>query len=80
MLFPSELQLRIEKSARTKSIKPTQIFAPLDSDNCDQWMRPTNLEQLLTIKSKYPDAKLVCGNSEIGKKCGHGTIKLKSAA
>ncbi|KAJ9082725.1 hypothetical protein DSO57_1001796 [Entomophthora muscae] len=30
------------------------------------WFRPTQLQELLVIKSKYPEAKLVGGSSEIG--------------
>lgn len=30
------------------------------------WIEPTNLEELLNVKSTYPNAKLVGGNSEIG--------------
>ena len=30
------------------------------------WHRPTSLEELLVLKSKYPHAKLVNGNTEVG--------------
>ena len=30
------------------------------------WHRPTSLEELLVLKSKYPQAKLVNGNTEVG--------------
>ena len=30
------------------------------------WFRPVNLEQLLKLKSKYPDSKIVSGNTEVG--------------
>ena len=30
------------------------------------WHRPTSLEELLALKSKYPQAKLVNGNTEVG--------------
>ena len=32
------------------------------------WYRPTSLDDLLTLKSTYPDAKLVIGNTEVGRK------------
>ncbi len=63
--------MRIEKNAHSKTFKQTTIFAPLEDNNCYQWMRPVNLQQLLTIKSEHPAAKLVCGNSEIGKTVNH---------
>ena len=31
------------------------------------WIRPTTLEELLELKMKHPQAKLVIGNTEIGK-------------
>ncbi|KAK9157741.1 hypothetical protein Scep_004315 [Stephania cephalantha] len=31
-----------------------------------KWYRPMNLQNLLDLKSRYPDAKLVVGNTEIG--------------
>jgi xanthine dehydrogenase/oxidase len=30
------------------------------------WFRPTNLTQFLELKNKYPDAKVVSGNTEVG--------------
>ena len=38
------------------------------------WLRPTALEDLLHLKNKFPDAKIVVGNTELGvevkfKKC-----------
>ena len=38
------------------------------------WHRPSSLEELLSLKGKYPGAKIVVGNSEIGKLL---IIKLK---
>lgn len=32
-----------------------------------EWFRPTGLQTLLELKDKYPQARLVCGNTEIGK-------------
>lgn len=31
------------------------------------WHRPTSLPELLNLKSQYPEAKLVIGNTEVGK-------------
>ena len=31
------------------------------------WYRPTTFQELLHLKSKFPHAKLVIGNTEIGK-------------
>lgn len=33
------------------------------------WYRPTSLSELLHLKSKYPQAKIVNGNTELGKQC-----------
>eukprot|EP01065_Artemidia_motanka_P006570 TRINITY_DN1321_c6_g1_i1.p1 TRINITY_DN1321_c6_g1~~TRINITY_DN1321_c6_g1_i1.p1 ORF type:complete len:1373 (+),score=457.81 TRINITY_DN1321_c6_g1_i1:112-4119(+) len=30
------------------------------------WYRPVRLSELLELKAKYPDARLVCGNTEVG--------------
>ncbi|KAG8443857.1 hypothetical protein GDO86_009156 [Hymenochirus boettgeri] len=30
------------------------------------WFQPSNLKELLALKSQYPDAKLVVGNTEVG--------------
>jgi len=30
------------------------------------WIRPTTLQELLELKEKYPTAKLVVGNTELG--------------
>ena len=40
------------------------------------WLRPTSLEDLLYLKQKYPEAKIVIGNTELGveikfKKCNY---------
>ena len=31
------------------------------------WHRPTSIAELLNLKSQYPEAKLVIGNTEVGK-------------
>jgi xanthine dehydrogenase/oxidase len=40
------------------------------------WLRPTSLKDLLHLKLKYPEAKIVVGNTELGveikfKKCNY---------
>ncbi|VAH17397.1 unnamed protein product [Triticum turgidum subsp. durum] len=54
LIFPPELQLR--------------KFMPLKLNgfNGIRWYRPLKLEQLLYLRSCYPDAKLIIGNSEVG--------------
>ncbi|XP_051208920.1 xanthine dehydrogenase [Lolium perenne] len=54
LIFPSELQLR--------KVMPLK----LNGSNGIRWYRPVKLEQLLHLKSCYPDAKLIIGNSEVG--------------
>lgn len=43
-------------------------FEPLELNGSQGtvWYRPTSMESLLKIKKKYPTAKLVVGNSEVG--------------
>ncbi|KAJ7468729.1 Molybdopterin-binding domain of aldehyde dehydrogenase-domain-containing protein [Mycena latifolia] len=53
-----------------------QALAPLKFGSpARQWLRPTTLDQLLAIKARYPDAKLVGGSSEIQIE-----VKIKAAA
>ncbi|XP_068641785.1 xanthine dehydrogenase 1-like isoform X2 [Aristolochia californica] len=54
LIFPSELLRR--------KITPLNLygFGGL------KWYRPTRLQHVLDLKSRYPDAKLVVGNTEIG--------------
>jgi len=62
LIFPSELQLR--------KIMPLK----LDGVGGIKWYRPIDLRHLLNLKSRYPDAKLVVGNTEVGIE-----MKLKNA-
>lgn len=32
-----------------------------------KWFRPVTLQELLLLKTVYPDARLVVGNTEVGK-------------
>uniref|UniRef100_A0A453N4W6 FAD-binding PCMH-type domain-containing protein n=1 Tax=Aegilops tauschii subsp. strangulata TaxID=200361 RepID=A0A453N4W6_AEGTS len=54
LIFPPELQLR--------KIMPLR----LNGFNGVRWYRPLKLDQLLQLKSCYPEAKLIIGNSEVG--------------
>ena len=55
-IFPPELQLNVNLD---------QQFLTFSSDRV-RWFRPTTLPQLLDLKQKYSDAKLVVGNTELG--------------
>ncbi|KAK8445619.1 hypothetical protein SEVIR_9G359200v4 [Setaria viridis] len=54
LIFPPELQLR--------KVMPLK----LNGFNETRWFRPLKLNQVLHLKSCYPDAKLIIGNSEVG--------------
>ncbi|KAG2539900.1 hypothetical protein PVAP13_9NG506500 [Panicum virgatum] len=54
LIFPPELQLR--------KVMPLK----LKGYNEIRWFRPLKLNQVLHLKSCYPDAKLIIGNSEVG--------------
>ncbi|KAL6564721.1 xylitol dehydrogenase [Orobanche minor] len=54
LIFPPELQLR----------KLTDLC--LKGPNGLKWYRPLKLQHVFDIKSRYPDAKLVVGNTEVG--------------
>lgn len=53
-IFPPELTLR----------KP--IFLNLSGFNGLKWYRPLSLKQLLELRTRYPNGKLLVGNTEIG--------------
>ncbi|KAK4419558.1 Xanthine dehydrogenase 1 [Sesamum alatum] len=54
LIFPPELLLR----------KLTNLC--LNGSNGLKWYRPLNLQHVFDIKARYPDAKLVVGNTEVG--------------
>lgn len=54
LIFPPELLLR------------QRVPLSLSGFGELKWYRPLKLHQVLELKGKYPDAKLVVGNSEIG--------------
>ncbi|XP_022782226.1 xanthine dehydrogenase/oxidase-like [Stylophora pistillata] len=54
-IFPPELMLPDANKPRLLHIRGDLVT----------WIRPTTLEELLELKAKYPQAKLVIGNTEI---------------
>ncbi|GMP88084.1 hypothetical protein CsSME_00040193 [Camellia sinensis var. sinensis] len=54
LIFPSELVLR------------KLTYLSLKGSGGLKWYRPLRLQHVLDLKSRYPDAKLVIGNTEIG--------------
>ncbi|KAF5273883.1 hypothetical protein FQA39_LY00998 [Lamprigera yunnana] len=55
-IFPPELKIYDNLDAQYL------IFKGIDVS----WFRPTTLNELLDLKAKYPDAKIVVGNTEVG--------------
>ncbi|XP_065071577.1 xanthine dehydrogenase/oxidase-like isoform X2 [Rhopilema esculentum] len=55
-IFPAELQLRSDYDEEPLVFRGKHMH----------WYRPTTLHNLLTIKSEYPHAKIVVGNTELG--------------
>ncbi|CAH3019046.1 unnamed protein product, partial [Porites evermanni] len=56
VIFPPELMLKGAAKPKTLFIKGQKTT----------WIRPTTLQELLELKEKYPTAKLVVGNTELG--------------
>ncbi|XP_022094633.1 xanthine dehydrogenase/oxidase-like [Acanthaster planci] len=56
-IFPPELMLRHRE-------EPTKLLKFVSEQIT--WFRPVTVQQVLDIKDKYPEAKMVVGNSEIG--------------
>ena len=52
-------------SAELESTLPLTV-APVYENGSQRFFRPTNLAELLTLKSEHPDARLVAGATEIG--------------
>ncbi|KAL4238443.1 hypothetical protein ACF0H5_003151 [Mactra antiquata] len=55
-IFPPELQTSSKFDSQSLVYKGERVT----------WYRPTSLNELLDLKSSYPDARLVVGNTEIG--------------
>jgi len=60
-IFP---KLLLKQSKKGKFRK----LVHFSSDACT-WFRPVSLKGLLNLKTKYPNAKLVSGNSKLGAEC-----------
>ncbi|RDD44277.1 Xanthine dehydrogenase/oxidase [Trichoplax sp. H2] len=56
LIFPPELMV-----TRDMPVESLRIVG-----NTMTWFRPSSLEELLLLKKKYPRAKLVVGNTEVG--------------
>nr|GMD12939.1 xanthine dehydrogenase 1-like isoform X1 [Ipomoea batatas]GMD16352.1 xanthine dehydrogenase 1-like isoform X1 [Ipomoea batatas] len=54
LIFPPELLLR------------KMTYLSLSGSNGLKWYRPLKLQEVLDLKARYPTAKLVVGNSEVG--------------
>lgn len=54
LIFPPELLLR------------KQMYLKLSGSGDLKWYRPLKLQHVLDLKTRYPDAKLVIGNTEVG--------------
>ncbi|KAF5273884.1 hypothetical protein FQA39_LY00999 [Lamprigera yunnana] len=55
-IFPPELKIYDNLDAQYLTFKSKDV----------SWFRPTTLNELLDLKAKYPDAKIVVGNTEVG--------------
>lgn len=51
----------------------SQLESKFDEENLEfrservTWYRPTSLDELLRLKTEHPSARLVVGNTEVGK-------------
>ena len=64
-IFPPELRLDPKTFSTQSLVFKSELML---------WLRPTSLKDLLHLKLKYPEAKIVVGNTELGveikfKKC-----------
>uniref|UniRef100_A0A8C3L9W2 Xanthine dehydrogenase/oxidase n=1 Tax=Chrysolophus pictus TaxID=9089 RepID=A0A8C3L9W2_CHRPC len=56
-IFPPELMTQRNKEQKQVCFKGERVM----------WIQPTTLQELVALKSQYPNAKLVVGNTEVGK-------------
>ena len=56
-IFPPQLQLSDALDQQSLVFKSDRVT----------WFRPTTLNELLSLKHQYPDARLVVGNTEVGR-------------
>ncbi|XP_052756118.1 xanthine dehydrogenase-like [Galleria mellonella] len=64
-IFPPELKLNNSYSESYLMFKGENVI----------WIRPQNLEDLIVLKNKYPNSKIVIGNTEIGVEMKFKKIK-----
>uniref|UniRef100_A0A8C2TWT8 Xanthine dehydrogenase/oxidase n=1 Tax=Coturnix japonica TaxID=93934 RepID=A0A8C2TWT8_COTJA len=57
-IFPPELMTQRNKEQKQVCFKGERVM----------WIQPATLQELVALKSQYPNAKLVVGNTEVGKK------------
>ncbi|XP_053917784.1 xanthine dehydrogenase/oxidase isoform X2 [Cuculus canorus] len=55
-IFPPELMIQCKKQQKQLCFKGERVT----------WIQPTTLKELVALKSQYPNAKLVVGNTEVG--------------
>uniref|UniRef100_A0A8C0FYR7 Xanthine dehydrogenase/oxidase n=1 Tax=Bubo bubo TaxID=30461 RepID=A0A8C0FYR7_BUBBB len=55
-IFPPELMTQSNKQQKQLCFKGERVM----------WIQPTTLKELVALKSQYPNAKLVVGNTEVG--------------
>uniref|UniRef100_A0A8C0VD11 Xanthine dehydrogenase n=1 Tax=Cyanistes caeruleus TaxID=156563 RepID=A0A8C0VD11_CYACU len=55
-IFPPELMTQSNKQQKQMCFKGERVM----------WIQPTTLSELVALKSQYPNAKLVVGNTEVG--------------
>ncbi|KAF5279177.1 hypothetical protein FQR65_LT03424 [Abscondita terminalis] len=55
-IFPPELKLNDSLDRQFLTFRGTDVT----------WFRPTKLHEVLELKSKHPDAKIIVGNTEVG--------------
>ena len=55
-IFPPELMTQRNKEQKQVCFKGERVM----------WIQPTTLQELVALKSQYPNAKLVVGNTEVG--------------
>ncbi|PIO38487.1 hypothetical protein AB205_0077270 [Aquarana catesbeiana] len=57
LIFPPELLLLKNSPRRQLCFKGEDVM----------WLQPSSLDELLNLKARYPEAKLVVGNTEVGE-------------
>ena len=55
-IFPPELQLDVDLDRQFLTFSSSRVT----------WYRPVSLDQMLTLKQRHPEAKIVVGNTELG--------------